>query len=118
MKEKRQTILIAEDNEINRKILAKMLCDEYNVIEAVNGEEAIDKMTCNLDHISALLLDIVMPMKNGYEVLQYLQEKKIVHIPIVVMTGEADVESETKALDLGAWDFVSKPYKPRVLMTL
>ncbi len=117
MNNKLQTILIVEDNKINRKILAKMLSTDYEVLEAENGKVAVDIIDEKSDEISAILLDIVMPVMNGYEVLEYLKNENLIHIPIVVMTGDTDSKSEEKALDLGAWDFVSKPYQPRVLFT-
>ncbi|MDD3367279.1 MAG: EAL domain-containing protein [Lachnospiraceae bacterium] len=115
--ERKQTVLIAEDNDINRRILVNMLREDYEMLEAGDGEETITLLEANKDHISALLLDIVMPIKTGYDVLQYMAQHDITDIPIVVMTGESDERSEEKALDLGAWDFISKPYKPRVLLT-
>ena len=71
----KSTILIAEDNTINRQILIKLLGDEYDILEAVDGQEAMDILEVKMDDIAALLLDIVMPNKNGYEVLEWLKEK-------------------------------------------
>lgn len=116
--DKEQKILIAEDNQINRRILVKMFSDEYQVIEAVDGQEAIELLQKYQDQIVALLLDIIMPVKDGYDVLNYMKNEKMTQqIPVVVMTGDSAKSSEEKALDLGAWDFVSKPYEPRILMT-
>ena len=116
MKQK-QTLLIAEDNEVNRKLLSNMLKEEYNIIEAVDGVETIEILADRLDEVSALLLDIIMPNKNGYDVLNYMRENDISHLPIIVMTGASDEESEEKVLDMGAWDYITKPYKPKVLKT-
>ncbi len=98
----KSTILIAEDNTINRQILIKLLGDEYDILETVDGQEAMDILEVKMDDIAALLLDIVMPNKNGYEVLEWLKEKGNTQIPIIVMTGASDNLSEEKALDLGA----------------
>lgn len=114
---KRQTILIAEDSKTNRIILTRMLQKEYDTILAENGQEAIELLSANIESVSAILLDIMMPVKNGYEVLDYIRKNHLLNIPVIVMTGETDEESEERTLDLGAWDFVPKPYKPKVLFT-
>ena len=114
---RKQMLLIAEDNVVNRKILKNMLQNEYEILEAYDGQQAIEILSEKEENITAILLDIVMPVKDGYDVLHFMKSHNIEHIPVVVMTGESDGESEEKALDLGAWDFVPKPYKPKVLMT-
>ena len=65
----RQTLLLVEDNGINRKILNRMLAEEYDILEAGNGQEAIEILETNTERISAILLDIIMPVMNGFEVL-------------------------------------------------
>lgn len=116
MEKERQTVLIVEDQYINREILKMILQVEYQVIEAGNGAEALSILEQN-KYISAILLDLVMPVMDGYELLTRLRESAFASIPTIVMTGEKDVSTEQKALDLGAWDFVSKPYQPATLMT-
>lgn len=116
MEKERQTVLIVEDQCINREILKMILQVEYQVIEAGNGAEALSILEQN-KYISAILLDLVMPVMDGYELLTRLRESASASIPTIVMTGEKDVSTEQKALDLGAWDFVSKPYQPATLMT-
>lgn len=116
MEKEKQVILIVEDQLINREILKGILQAEYRVVEAENGAAALDQL--NIHHnISAILLDIMMPVMDGYEMLRRLRDSSFSSIPTIVMTGEKDESSEQKALDLGAWDFVSKPYQPATLMT-
>lgn len=109
--------LVAEDNTINRELLAYILKDEFEIIEAVDGKETIDRITELGSAITIILLDIVMPNLNGYDVLEFIHENGFQQIPVLVMTGDSTEQSEEKALSMGAWDFVTKPYKTNVLMT-
>jgi len=111
----RLTVLIVEDQLINRQILCRILRDEYDVVEAVNGEAAMETLRSGSE-VSAILLDIVMPVMDGYAVLREIKDSPYASIPVIVMTGETDIAAEQKALDLGAWDFVPKPYQPSVLL--
>ena len=111
----RLTVLIVEDQLINRQILCRILQDEYDVVEAENGEAAMETLRSGRE-ISAILLDIVMPVMDGYAVLREIKDSPYASIPVIVMTGETDIAAEQKALDLGAWDFVPKPYQPSVLL--
>ncbi|SHJ20990.1 EAL domain-containing protein [Hespellia stercorisuis] len=111
------TVLIVDDEPINRKILHKMLSVEFTVLEAANGEQAWEFLNKKEVQIAAVLLDIVMPVMNGYEFLDRVREAKMKDLPIIVMTGESGSEAEQKALNAGAWDFVTKPYKPNILLS-
>jgi CheY-like chemotaxis protein len=115
MEKEKQLVLVAEDQAVNREILKTILQSEYQVIETENGAAALAELERHKD-IAAILLDIVMPVMNGYEVLERLRNSPFSSIPTIVMTGETDKSSEQKALDLGAWDFVSKPYRPATLL--
>ena len=112
---KKQTILVVEDQSINRQILRQILSSEYGVLEAGNGEEAFDVLRDN-EGVSAILLDIVMPVMDGFAFLEKLKGTPYASIPVIAVTGEKDVETEQKALNSGAWDFVSKPYQTTVLL--
>lgn len=116
MEKEKQTVLIVEDQPVNRKILKTILQTEYEVVEAENGEAALSALERHSD-VSAILLDIVMPVMDGYQLLAHLKNSAFFSIPTIVMTEEKDETLEQKALDLGAWDFVSKPYQPATLMT-
>ncbi|MEG2123162.1 MAG: EAL domain-containing protein [Clostridium sp.] len=112
-----KTILVVDDNVINRTILSKILAKEYHVLEADNGETALKILKEHGDAIAAIMLDIVMPIMNGYAVLEAIRED--VHyqnLPIIVTTENGNSESEIKALTLGAWDFVTKPYNMEIIM--
>ena len=107
------TVLIVDDKKVNREILKKILSTDYETLEAENGQEALEML--DQHEISAVLLDIVMPVMDGYIFLQTLPETTSANLPVIVMTGAQDADSEQRALDLGAWDFVSKPYQAKVL---
>ncbi|MBQ9437268.1 MAG: EAL domain-containing protein, partial [Lachnospiraceae bacterium] len=117
MGQKKDTVLIVEDTEINIILLEKMLGDEYNVVVAGNGEQALACLEEPSNKIAAVLLDLMMPVMDGFQVMAIMQQKKLLHIPVIVMTGETDPVVEEKALVMGAVDFVPKPYKPRILKT-
>lgn len=119
---KRQ-ILIAEDSLINREILTGMLEDEYDLLYAVNGAEAMDMIREHKDTLSLVLLDIMMPVKTGIDVLTEVREEpELARIPIIVTTAEK--ETEIESLNLGAIDFIPKPYpqvgviRARILRTI
>lgn len=116
MERETTTILVAEDQKINREILCNILRPEYTVLEAENGAEALEILKKERK-IDALMLDIFMPVLDGYEVLRRLKETSFPEIPVIVMTGAQDEDAEQKALDLGAWDFVTKPYRPQTLLS-
>ena len=117
MEEKRQEILIVDDNEINRSMLAAMLQQAYRTVEVENGQQALDVIRQDKASVTAVLLDIIMPVMDGYEFLEKIKALGIDNIPIIVMTGDKGAGSEEKALEMGAWDFVSKPYQMPILMT-
>ena len=111
-----KTILIVDDNLINRKILIKILSGEYRVLEAGNGEEALAILRQNYDAISLVLLDIMMPVMDGYDVLREMQrDENLSQIPVIVASGQGGEEMEVKALSLGASDYILKPYKPEII---
>lgn len=105
----RRLVLIVEDQEINQGILESILEDDYDVIFANNGVEALQQMEAHLQSLSMVLLDLIMPVMDGFEVLERVHSSEYLnHIPIIVMTSEAN--AELKALQLGAADFITKPF--------
>lgn len=116
MEKDKLTVLIVEDQKINRLILSNLLSLDYCVIEAENGEEALEQLSVHPE-IAAILLDIIMPVMDGYEFLCRLKETDFSECPVIAMTGDTNDNIEQKVLDLGAWDFVSKPYQPATLLT-
>lgn len=113
----KQTILIVEDQMINRAILKKILSVEYNVLEAENGAAALDILTVQNKKVNAILLDLVMPVMDGYEFLVRIRNTEFEDLPVIVLTGETGNEAEQQVLDSGAWDFITKPYQPVILLT-
>ncbi len=111
-----RNILVVDDNKVNRLILHKMLSAEYGVIEAENGQEAIDILYSEHQRIAAVLLDIIMPVMDGYGVLEIMEaDPTLSQIPVIVTTGNTEAETEKKALALGANDFVNKPFNAGIL---
>lgn len=105
-------VLVVDDNAINRRILRKMLSAQYEVFEAENGAEAMALLESDSDRISVVLLDIIMPVMNGYEFLQELRgrETEYSDLPVIAMTEATSTQSEITALECGASDYMKKPY--------
>lgn len=107
--QKSQLVLVVDDFEINRDILGMMLEDDYEVAYATNGKEALDFMFEHAYDLSIVLLDLIMPVMNGFEVLEAVRKnEQLKTIPIIVLTAEKS--AELKALQLGASDFITKPF--------
>lgn len=108
-----RTVLVIEDDEISRLILANKLREEFNVISAEDGKVGLEKLKDNPD-VSLIVLDILMPVMDGYAFLKIVKmNPEFRHIPVVVITGNFSDEEEMKCLDMGAVDFLSKPYNPQ-----
>lgn len=113
---KKDTILIVEDNETNREILKHIIEPYYHVREVENGQEAYDYLMMNPVEVSVILLDMLMPVMDGFTFMEKKNEnKEFSDIPVII-TSEADENSELKALQLGADRFVSKPYHRELLL--
>lgn len=112
----KKNVLIIDDSAINRKICCKLLQNTYTLLEAANGEEGLRVLKERASEIDAVILDLVMPVMDGYEFLEHIaQNEQWKKIPILIATGDNERGAETRCLQLGAWDFVSKPYLPEVL---
>jgi len=110
-------ILIADDAEINREILKEIFVEQFEILEAVDGQQAIDLIESNIDQLSLILLDLVMPYKNGLEVMKHMTEKGYIQwIPVMMITGEATIESDVEAYEYGAADIIYKPFSAKVVM--
>ena len=106
---RRHTVLVVDDHEINRDALGAILEDDYNVLYAENGKAAMDIIRENYKSISILLLDLMMPVMNGFEVLEALKkDPEYRKIPVIVLTAEKS--AELQALQMGAADFITKPF--------
>ena len=113
----KRTVLIVDDKEINRKILARMLQDKYGLLFAENGKVALECMREHADVIAAVLLDVMMPVMNGYEVLEEMRQDEVLSKIPVIATSQRDCdEDELKILEMGAQDFIAKPYKAELII--
>ncbi|MCR5490563.1 MAG: EAL domain-containing protein [Bacilli bacterium] len=105
----KRTILIVDDEFINLEILSEILQDEYDIVTAENGLEALQALRSSVTPISLIMLDINMPVMDGLTMLRAVKEdEQFKHIPVIVLTSER--ESELESLELGAADFIKKPY--------
>ncbi|WP_294428007.1 EAL domain-containing protein [uncultured Treponema sp.] len=113
----KRRILVVDDEEIERKMLKRMLQKDYRVFLAADGQEALSIMKENQDTLSLVLLDLLMPKMNGYDLLaEVAKNENLRKIPIIVLT--ADNSAEVKSLTMGAADFIPKPYDiPEVVLT-
>jgi len=116
MTKKRDMVLIVDDMDMNRLILESILSDDYDILQAENGLVAIDLLYNAVDLPAIVLLDIMMPEMDGFEVLDLIKSNtRTASIPVVFITA-ADIEStETRGLRGGAVDYVSKPFNPEVV---
>ena len=104
-----QLVLVVDDQEINRDVLGMILEDDYEVIYAENGKEALELMRERLESLSIVLLDLMMPVMNGFEVLEEVRsDEALSRVPIIVLTAEKN--AELQALQMGAADFITKPF--------
>lgn len=109
-------ILIVDDSAVNRLKLNNTLSGEYEILEATNGGEAMQLLQQHYSELSAVLLDIVMPQMDGYDVLRRMRENiNYVQIPTIIVTALEDEKSRVKALSLGANDFILKPFNPEIV---
>lgn len=112
----RDTILIVDDLEMNRAILSELFQDEYHLLEAENGEQALLLLKQYHKNIAITLLDVVMPVMDGYQVLKEIGGNGILEeVPVVVITADNSLEGELQAFDLGASDIIVKPFEPHVV---
>ncbi|MBR6267453.1 MAG: EAL domain-containing protein [Selenomonadaceae bacterium] len=107
-------MLIVDDVEINRVVLTQFFQDEYLIIEAQNGREALDVI--EKQPVSVVLMDLVMPVMDGFELLGVLKrDTRYAELPVIVMTAHSDGDSEARAMEMGAADFITKPYNPIIV---
>lgn len=113
---KKQIILIVDDEETNRAILAQLFKDEYSILEAENGEEAIRLIEDNLEDVSAVLLDILMPVMDGLQAMEIMNSHYwIDKIPVIMITTDTSESTMQKGYELGATDVILKPFNSRIV---
>lgn len=106
----KNTILIVDDYEFNRLMLSDMFSDK-NIIEAENGFKAIEEYEKHKDEICCVLSDIMMPVLDGFGLLDYFHKNRYVEVvPVFIISADTSTKSLTKAFDLGAEDVISKPF--------
>lgn len=104
-------ILVVDDVDLNREILNEILSDDYEVLEASNGEEALEIINREEDNLAGVLLDLQMPVMNGFEVLESMKRKGMLkRIPIIIITAEGSIENERHCYDYGVMEFIRKPF--------
>jgi len=114
MSEKENSILIVEDSELSISVLTDILGDSYTLHVARNGLEGIEMAKSTMPDL--ILLDIILPQMDGYEVIKVLKEtQETREIPIVFVTSLKGVDDERKGLQLGADDYINKPYDPLIV---
>lgn len=112
----RRKLLIVEDNELNRELLTELLQDDFDILTAENGEIGLKVLAEHYRDISVVLLDVCMPVCDGFEFLERIQGDVILSsVPVIVTTGSNRLEDEERSLELGAVDFVTKPYNAKIV---
>ena len=112
--EGKRQILIVEDQQISREMLGMILQNDYDLLFAEDGIQALEQIREHRDTLSLIFLDLMMPGMNGMDVLRQMKSEQLSHLPVIVMT--ADAGSEAECLNLGATDFIGKRYNPDVIL--
>lgn len=115
MSENKQRILVVDDERVNRSVLSAILQDEHQVILAKNGEQALERLSIDAE-IDLILLDVLMPEMDGYEVLRRIKASDATKdIPVVFITALNSTGDEELGLSLGACDYIGKPFSPAIV---
>ena len=110
-------VLLVDDVELNRFILRGILCADFEVVEAESGKAALDILKRENSDIAIVLLDIVMPEMDGFAVLTAMQKHGYLnYIPVIIISTESTAQYVDKAYEMGATDFINKPYNPNVVL--
>lgn len=109
-------ILIVDDSEFNRAILKEILGETYEIIEADGGNEALHKIDEYGMKISLVLLDIIMPEKDGFEVLKYMEEERLISdIPVIIISSEDSANYIRRAYEMGVSDYINRPFDANIV---
>ena len=112
----RSTILVVDDEEMVKQRLKDTMSAEFDIIDASDGKEALEILEANSGRISVVLLDLIMPVMDGFQFMnEFRKHQEYNNIPVIVATANDDWHSEQKCLEAGVWDFVMKPYNPVLL---
>ena len=108
----RDTILIVDDMKTNRMVLRQLFEKEYHLLEAENGETAMELLERHCRKIAIMLLDVMMPGKNGHQVLEEMKDNGLLsEVPVVIITADQSLEAKIRAFELGASDIITKPFE-------
>lgn len=111
-----EKVLIVDDSDINREILSAILKNQYEIIEAASGEQCIEKIKSAGEDISLILLDLIMPGMSGFDVLNYLNDNRLIgKIPVITITGDESDNSVREAYEKGVSDYITRPFDARVV---
>ena len=112
----KQRILVVDDSKMNREILCEMLKDDFEIIEATNGQECVSLIEQYGKEISLVLLDIVMPVMDGFEILMYMNRNHwIEDVPVIMISSEESENYIRKAFKFGVSDYISRPFDSKVV---
>ena len=113
---RRESVLIVDDADINRKLLREMLGGQFDMAEAASGEDALRFLEQNATGISIVLLDIYMPGIDGFAVLESMNQRHLLEeIPVIMISSEDKVDTVRRAFDLGASDYISRPFDAKIV---
>ncbi|MBQ9647545.1 MAG: EAL domain-containing protein [Oscillospiraceae bacterium] len=114
--QRKRTVLVVEDNDMNREILCELLADDYDVLEAENGNVGLEALDKHSGEIALVMLDVYMPECDGFEFLERKRkDPRFDTIPVIMMTASNTADDEIHCLELGASDFITKPYNVEIM---
>ena len=116
MTEKYKRLLIIDDSEIDRSILKKILELDFHILEAENGFKGIEMLLEKRNIIDGILLDLHMPILDGFHVLQLMKEQKIKDIPVIIITAESTEKNLLKTVPYNIKDFICKPFDKDMIL--
>ncbi len=117
MELEKKTILLADDAEINRDLLRQIFEEQFNILEAADGDETVKILSEQSEEIVMIFLDLMMPGKTGLEVMEYMRGRGLDKtIPVIMITGESTADTDVKAYEYGVSDIIYKPFEARVVM--
>lgn len=112
----KQKILVVDDKGMNRYMLGGIFRDNYEIVEAGGGVEAIEILEAEKDELAVVLLDIIMPGMDGFGVLKHMKKNEMLEqIPVVIVTDDSSEATSVKAFEYNVADMVIKPFEPRII---